>query len=194
MKVKRNALCPCGSGVKFKKCCGGNTLLETSDNAEKVNSTLQRDCGDCTSCCQGWLTTNALGHDIFLDNPCPHCNGDGCSIHEKRPNDPCRIFFCAWAVTGSALPQWMQPSQSGVIVLNNRMNWKNMPVDILVSAGNDPGARMIEWFQQHCVSQNKAFVYQQHGEWFGYGPEKFQLDLAAKVARGEALWDGSLLS
>lgn len=69
-----------------------------------------------------------------------------------------------------------------------------MPVDILVSAGRDPDTKLIQWFQQYSVSQNKAFVYQQNGQWFGYGPQQFQLDLAAKVSRGEALWDGSLIS
>jgi uncharacterized protein len=26
-KVGRNDLCPCGSGKKFKKCCGGQKIL-----------------------------------------------------------------------------------------------------------------------------------------------------------------------
>ena len=27
-KINRNALCPCGSGKKYKKCCGSNSVLE----------------------------------------------------------------------------------------------------------------------------------------------------------------------
>lgn len=133
MKIQRNALCLCGSGKKYKKCCGSSVARESPASNETGKSVLPRDCGDCAACCEGWLTTNALGNDIYLEHPCPHSNGHGCTIHEKRPNDPCRIFFCAWAAVGSELPQWMQPSQSGVIVLNNRMNWNKMPVDILVS-------------------------------------------------------------
>lgn len=194
MKIQRNALCLCGSGKKYKKCCGSGVARENPASNETGKSVLPRDCGDCAACCEGWLTTNALGHDIYLEHPCPHSSGHGCTIHEKRPNDPCRIFFCAWAAAGSELPQWMQPSQSGVIILNNRMNWNKMPVDILVSAGRDPDTKLIQWYQQYCVSQNKAFVYQQNGQWFGFGPQQFQLDLAEKVSRGEALWDGSLIS
>ena len=195
MKVQRNSPCPCGSGKKFKKCCASGAAQDNVEVIEKIisKSSSTRECGDCAACCQGWLTTNALGHDIYLDHPCPHSNANGCNIHNKRPHNPCRIFFCAWAEAGSGLPEWMQPSQSGVIVLNNRMNWNKMPVDILVSAGKDPDKKLILWFQKYCTSKNKAFVYQQQEQWYGFGPRQFQLDLAEKVSRGEALWDGSLI-
>jgi len=215
MKVQRNAPCPCGSGNKYKKCCGssasdspihpgtsGNDAANSdtgnshSNNSQSRNSQSSnnnvRPCGDCAACCQGWLTTHALGHDIYLGHPCPYTDGHGCTVHADRPKDPCKLFFCAWAEAGSELPQWMQPSQSGVIVISNRMSWKKAPVDILVSSGKDPDVRFLQWFQKRCVSNGKPFVYQQQSQWFGYGPQQFQLDLAAKVARGEALWDGAL--
>ena len=27
-KIRRNALCPCGSGLKYKKCCGANPFAK----------------------------------------------------------------------------------------------------------------------------------------------------------------------
>jgi uncharacterized protein len=30
-KTGRNAPCPCGSGKKYKKCCGGNAALDESN-------------------------------------------------------------------------------------------------------------------------------------------------------------------
>ncbi len=208
MKTQRNAPCPCGSGKKYKKCCA--QLGSTAGNKETVGasidrsiyklnkiknkiSTASRACGDCAACCQGWLTTNALGHDIYLNHPCPHSNGHGCTIHTERPEDPCKLFFCAWATVDSDLPHWMQPNQSGVIVLSNRMHWQKMPVDILVSTENDPNEKLIHWFQERCHQQGIMFVYQKNEQWFGYGPEQFQLDMAEKISRGEALWDGSLI-
>jgi len=191
MKVQRNDPCPCGSGKKYKKCCG-NSVRDTAAELPVTKTVTTRPCGDCAACCQGWLTTHALGHDIYLGHPCPHTDGRGCTIHTERPNDPCKIFFCGWAAAGSDLPQWMQPSQSGVIVITNRMNWKKHPVDILVSAGKDPDTRFIQWFQKRCVALGKPFVYQHQNQWFGYGPQQFQLDLSEKIARGEALWDGAL--
>ena len=196
MKVQRNAPCPCGSGEKYKKCCGqtgAQEIYRVSAEMKDENSVNPRPCGECAACCQGWLTTNALGHDIYLGHPCPHSDGYGCTIHAERPDEPCRAFFCAWAEAGSDLPHWMQPGQCGVIVLRQRMRWKNMPVDILVSAGNDPDDRLIQWFQKRCQILGVAFVYQQNEQWFGYGPQQFQLDMAAKISRGEALWDGSLI-
>ena len=190
MKVQRNSLCPCGSGQKFKKCCGSSASQET----RPVKSLSPRPCGDCSACCQGWLTTHVLNHDIYLDHPCQYCSSQGCSIHAERPTDPCSLFFCAWAEAGSELPEWMQPSQSGIIALTNRSSWKKMPVDILVSAGRDPDTKILQWFQNRCQTQQTPFIYQQNNQWFGYGPQQFQQDLAAKVARGESLWDGALIS
>jgi len=191
MKVQRNDPCPCGSGKKYKKCCG-SSIGNNAPELQTPKAQSPRPCGDCAACCQGWLTTHALGHDIYLDHPCPYTDGHGCTIHAERPKDPCKIFFCAWAEQDSELPQWMQPNQSGVIVITNRMSWKKTPVDILVSTENDPDIRFIQWFQKRCVSQGKPFIYQHQNQWFGYGPQQFQLDLAAKMSRGEALWDGAL--
>lgn len=87
----------------------------------------------------------------------------------------------------------MQPNLCGVIVLIDRMSWEKMPVDILVSAKNDPDGKLIQWFQNRCQQQGRGFIYQQKNQWFGYGPQQFQLDLSEKINRGEALWDGSLL-
>ena len=190
MKVQRNSLCPCGSGHKFKKCCGASVK---SVNQPAISSS-PRSCGECSACCQGWLTTHALNQDIYLDNPCSHCSSQGCNIHAERPTDPCRIFFCAWAEAGSDFPEWMQPNQSGVITLTNRTSWNKMPVDVLVSTSKDPDTKILQWFQKRCHTQHRPFIYQQNKQWFGYGPQQFQQDLAAKVARGESLWDGALIS
>lgn len=35
MKISRNALCPCGSGKKYKHCCWGKELNGLSPEAEK---------------------------------------------------------------------------------------------------------------------------------------------------------------
>lgn len=185
MKEKRNAPCACGSGLKYKKCCGGNFI--------DVTKPATRECGDCAACCQGWLTTHALGNDIFVDHPCPHTDGHGCTIHADRPNDPCKLFFCAWVESGSDLPGWMHPGLSGVIVLENRMNWRKTPVDILVSTYKDPDDRVIQWFQSRSKSQSRPFIYQQQNQWFGFGPQAFLIDIAEKTASGQALWDGALL-
>lgn len=194
MKIKRNEPCPCGSGKKYKKCCVSvlQQISTDQENLRKTPAQQPRTCGACTACCQGWLTTNALGHDIYVGKPCPYLSASGCDIHLTRPEEPCRVFFCGWAEANSELPSWMQPNLSGVIVLSERVLWRDFPVDVLVSANNDPNQRILSWFQQRSIEKMLPFIYQQNGQWFGFGPQVFQVDIAAKLARGEPLWDGSL--
>lgn len=160
--------------------------MKTTDNSHTTTTT--RSCGDCAKCCQGWLQTIVLEIKIDLDQPCPYCTDDHCSIHATRPEDPCRIFFCGWAEADSRLPQWMQPSQCGVIVLTGRSSWRGHPVDVLVSAGRDPDEKLLSWFHAHSRQHLRPFIYQQQEQWFGFGPPAFQEHVAAKASRGEPLW------
>lgn len=179
----RNDPCPCGSGLKYKKCHGA-----PKPAALDVQQAEPRPCGDCSLCCDGWLRTHVLGHDIYLGHPCSYSNGRHCTIHETRPQDPCRVFFCGWAEPGSRLPEWMWPKQSGVIVLTGRSQWRGRPVDVLVSAGRDPDEKVLAWYQQYSMKNLRPFLYQRNERWFGFGPQEFLKEIAAKESRGEALW------
>lgn len=197
MKSGRNDPCSCGSGLKYKKCCGaaqresGGRSQAPSMVSVQPAAKVQgepRPCGDCSLCCDGWLKTHVLGHDISLGHPCPFSDGHHCTIHDKRPHDPCRVFFCGWAEAGSHLPEWMWPKSSGVIMLTGRSSWRGRPVDVVVSAGRDPDEKVLTWLQDYSVKNVRPFLYQRDEQWFGFGPPAFQQEIAAKAARGEALW------
>ncbi len=172
----RNAPCPCGSGKKYKRCCGATPSATT------------RPCGECALCCAGWVKTRVLGHGIDLGHPCPYSSGHGCTIHEHRPEEPCRVFFCGWAERGSALPEWMRPDRCGVIVLTGRSRWRGLAVDVLVSAGSDPDGPLFEWFSRRAMAEKRPFIFQRGDQWFGFGPPEFQAEIAARARRGEPLW------
>lgn len=197
---RRNDACPCGSGRKFKKC-HGQAVAARDERAGSVQQFAPRPavriipseieprpCGECALCCAGWVRTRVLGNEIDLNRPCPYSSGNHCTIHASRPQDPCRVFFCGWAEAGSELPEWMQPSECGVIVLAGRSSWAGRPVDVLVSAGKDPDRRMLSWYEEYSVRTMRPFLYQQEGRWFGFGPLPFQREVAAKAARGERLF------
>ena len=199
----RNEPCPCGSGLKYKKCHGAaapavsRAAVEPHRKVIPITMTGQpkaaqtgavRPCGDCSLCCDGWLTTHVLGHDIYLGHPCTFSDGHRCTIHEKRPEDPCRVFFGGWAEAGSHLPEWMWPKESKVIVMTGRSSWSGQPVDVLVSAGRDPDEKVLTWYRDYSTKTMRPFMYQLNEQWFGYGPVAFQQEMAAKVARGEPLW------
>ena len=188
MKTGRNDPCPCGSGLKYKKCCNKRSipLVEVIPSVPKRKAT--RLCGGCSKCCEGWVNTSVLGNEINTTQPCPYSSGHNCTIHETRPEDPCRIFFCGWVEVGSRLPEWMQPSICGVIVLTGRSSWRGRPVDVLVSAGRDPNKKLLNWFIQHSKNELRPFIYQAEEMWYGFGPREFQKEIAIKANKGEQLW------
>lgn len=82
----------------------------------------------------------------------------------------------------------MQPSKSGVIMLTGRSSWQGRLVDVVVSAGRDPEGEVMRWLQDYSVKNIRPFLFQQKELWYGFGPVAFQAEVAAKAARGEALW------
>ncbi len=187
-KPGRNTPCPCGSGKKFKHCCGGHARGPLEITNPTINSKAGRPCGDCSLCCEGWVKTHVLGHTVELGSPCPYSSGHNCTIHEERPEDPCRVFFCGWAEKNSPLPDWMRPDRCGIIVLTGRSAWRGLAVDILVSAGRDPESQLLRWFQKRSIRERRPFIFQHNEAWFGFGPPDFQREIAAKAERGEPLW------
>lgn len=200
-KPGRNELCPCGSGKKYKKCHGAATnnmtaavssatsyLLRPLSSRRPSSEQLPRPCGDCSLCCDGWVKTQVLGHDIDLDKPCPFSSGQHCTMHDTRPDDPCRVFFCGWAEPESELPDWMKPDQSGVIVLSGRVSWAGRPVDVLVSAGKDPDKKLLDWYHEYSTKNLRPFIYESQQQWFAFGPKEFQQVVSQRLANGELLF------
>jgi len=59
---------------------------------------------------------------------------------------------------------------------------------VLRSAGRDPDEALLAWMRDFSERTESPFFYEIAGERFGYGPEEFQAEMSARVARGEALW------
>lgn len=84
---------------------------------------LKRECGDCTACCEGWVSGVIEGRRMRPGVPCHHCTQAGCAIYNDRPVEPCREFVCAWLMQPSPLPDDMKPNQCGAIV-KWKQQWK----------------------------------------------------------------------
>ena len=80
---------------------------------------MKRECGKCTACCEGWLSGNINGEEMYVGKKCRHICATGCAIYEKRPQEPCRNFSCVW-LKNNSLPDWLQPILSGVIIKEER--------------------------------------------------------------------------
>ena len=109
-----------------------------------------------------------------------------CAIYDTRPQSPCRNFVCGWLASNSPFPEAFRPDLSGVILVPTR--WGNTPAWILLPAGRDPGAEMLDWMQRHAQTTGQPFYYAQNGARLGYGPARFQQDMLGKLQRGERLW------
>jgi hypothetical protein len=129
MSLGRNDPCPCGSGKKYKKCCGAVIPIAAAHG---------RACGECTACCDGWVVGVIEGHEMKPGTPC-HFRGDHCcGIYERRPQHPCREFICGWLQPGNPFPESFRPDRLGVLVIP--MKWRGREAYVLRSAGRDPTA------------------------------------------------------
>jgi len=145
-----------------------------------------RACGTCTACCDGWVAGEVRGHAMHAGRAC-HFRGAGCcTIYAERPRDPCRDFVCGWLMPGSPFPDAFRPDRLQVLIVPTR--WRERLAWILVHAGRDPDAALLEWMRTHALATRTPFFYEQSGERFGFGPPEFQQEMSAKAARGERLW------
>ena len=193
MNMGRNDPCPCGSGKKFKKCCGVVIALQTIPAKQPALSaraetalTTQRQCGSCTACCEGWATGTIRGHEMRAGLHCHFLVDRKCTIYEERPVSPCRNFVCGWLADDSPFPEQFRPDKIGVIII--RIRWRDAPAYLLLSAGRDPDPALIAWMEAFAVRTGRPFFYSVNGEKIGFGPVEFQQEMVARLARGEAMW------
>ncbi|SNS94519.1 SEC-C motif-containing protein [Noviherbaspirillum humi] len=187
MKPGRNDPCPCGSGKKFKKCCGEIIALTPVAAAPAMQRPRQaRACGDCTACCDGWVAGTIHGHEMKPGVRCHFVTDGGCSIYDTRPESPCRNFICGWAIEGSPFPESFSPPQTGVIIVPVR--WRDRTAFLLKSAGRDPDAGLLNWMADYSRRTGHPFFYEEKGEKLGFGPPEFQLDMLQRARRGEPMW------
>lgn len=187
-KPGRNDPCPCGSTRKFKLCHGAVKIEAAAPTG------APRSCGECTACCEGWAEGEIRGHRMHPGQPCHFLraadqrssDASPCAIYDDRPESPCRKFVCGWLAAASPFPDAFRPDRVGVIIVP--MHWRKSPAYVLLSASRDPGPDMLDWMQHHARQTGAPFFYAVNGERMGYGPAEFQLEMLARLQRGEVLW------
>lgn len=120
--------------------------------------------------------------------PCHFRGVGGCTIYADRPADPCRGFICGWLRDGSPFPESFRPDRLGVIILAKP--WRNRVAYVLVSAGREPDADLLEWMRQLSIATGTPFLFHPEGRPRGYGSAEFQKEILDKATRGEPLLPG----
>lgn len=77
---------------------------------------MNRNCLPCTECCRGALEAHENGIDIGYKKPCEHVTDNGCGLGEKKPQNPCKDFKCAWLKYPHRFTDDMRPDLSGCII------------------------------------------------------------------------------
>ncbi len=103
----------------------------------------ERSCGDCTACCEGWLSAEINGHEMYPGKPCHFVEqGKGCTIYKDRPKEPCKNFACMWKVDKN-IPEHFKPSISGTILAKQEID--GIPYLAAVPAGKEINPELLSW-------------------------------------------------
>jgi hypothetical protein len=89
---------------------------------------------------------------------------------------------------GSPFPESFRPDRLGVIVVVK--TWRDHLAYVLVPAGKNPDAALLEWMHEHSLKTGRPFLWNLDGRQRGFGSEEFQTDIREKFARGEPLLPG----
>jgi hypothetical protein len=145
---------------------------------------VERECGECSMCCQGYLYGEAYGLPFFPNNPChywdPSSKCGGCSIHKDRPAI-CSDFECLWKQT-KQMPQWMKPDYCKVLIYNRAwqdvegeyfeagtvLNWVSA-----VECGQKMDSNVLSWLIQQARRNEWNLHYQINKQDHYLGSEQF---------------------
>ncbi len=121
----------------------------------------KRSCGDCTKCCEGWLSGEALGHTFYPGKPCHFIAiGKGCTVYAKRPKEPCQTYKCAW-LADEDIPEWMKPSEINAIFTHKEVN--GIPYLHLKEAGSELSSKVLSWAIVYCLSKGMNLYWEING-------------------------------
>jgi hypothetical protein len=133
-----------------------------------------RACGDCTKCCEGFLTSTIYGHMMYPGKPCHFKTEGKCGIYNNRPYDPCVTFACAWlADMQYEIPEWMKPTLSNVILTMGEWGEDKQPYLIVTECGKKLDSAVLWWVFNYSQSKNISLAFQLDGGWNFYGPKEF---------------------
>lgn len=113
-------------------------------------SVQERSCGDCTKCCEGWLSADIYGQELKVGSPCRYLKASqGCSIYSEGRPQICSSFKCVW-LEDSSVPDWVKPSVSGVISFADLKD----KVLVTVEAGAKISKEYRDWTRQYAKQRN----------------------------------------
>jgi hypothetical protein len=131
----------------------------------------RRSCGECTVCCEGWLSADIRGHKMGGGQPCHFLEAGGCSIYGSRP-DLCRSFECGWLMAGSRFPEEWRPDKVGFFIQAGE--WDGGKCWLLHHTGQDPSEAVLQVMREHTKATGEPHIVVKRNSWLCYGMPEFQ--------------------
>lgn len=134
---------------------------------------MSRSCGDCTKCCEGYLTGSAHGKPFFPGRPCHFLTiGKGCTIYPKRPKDPCVNYACEW-LANDEIPEWMKPNEINAIITKRKFKESGIEYWDLIEAGETLRANVLSWLIMYALEKGMNFRWMINGGQHWIGSQEF---------------------
>ncbi len=150
--------------------------MEEVTNSEVKRSlpiVKDRHCGTCTACCEGWLSANIRGHEMYPGRHCFYLADGKCTEYEERPGT-CKTYNCAWKAESEVFPTWMRPDLTGVIIskitLPSRADLTHYEV---AEASGKLDVRTLNWLVQWALEKGINLFYQIDGKHHTIGSPAF---------------------
>jgi hypothetical protein len=129
----------------------------------------ERACGECTACCEGWLSGEAHGHEFQPGQPCFYLQ-KGCGIYETRPEEPCKTYKCVW-LKEDTLPLWMRPDKSKAIVTERDI--EGIKYWDVSECGETLKSEVLSWLVMHTIDKQANLQYRINSGAFKIGQADF---------------------
>ena len=131
----------------------------------------RRSCGECTVCCDGWLSADIHGHKMGDGQPCHFLKGGKCSIYGSRPK-VCRSFECGWLMAGSRFPEEWRPDKVRFFIQPGE--WDGGRCWLVHHAGQDPDDEVLRVMREHTKATGEPHIIVKQNSWLCYGKPEFQ--------------------
>jgi hypothetical protein len=136
------------------------SVLTSLRTAVRSAPTPVRACGDCTRCCEGWLSGSAYGHSFGPGRPCFFLEKN-CSIYAERPMEPCKNYRCAW-LGEDTFPMWMKPNLSNLII-GKQIDGPTQVGYYVVDPTGDHDSRALAWIERWATETGANVEYRVGG-------------------------------
>lgn len=132
---------------------------------------MNRNCNNCTKCCEGWTKGNVKGYDYYRGKPCHFVKINvGCSIYKDRPKEQCVDYNCEWLVN-EEIPEWMKPNYTHVVI--NKIEEEGYVYFKCIEAGKKMSVNVLNWLFLYYIKNNINLLYQIDGGWHWIGSKNF---------------------